>query len=87
MFGLGAAASLIKRHHSCSFQVSVFGGCAGHIGQIPDGQCRVGGSFQHSTFNLDKHSGVLTDAHGRGCYLTSEANQLQCDEGKSGMSS
>lgn len=84
VFSLGGAASLTERHHACLFQITALGGRAGPVGQIPDGQCRTGGKWAHSSFSLDKVGGIMTDSQGRGCYITSEANQLQCDWGKVG---
>ena len=84
LFSVGATASLTRRHNICSLQLTAFGGCAGPVGQIPDGQCRVGGGLPQSLFQLDKSRGILTDSIGRGCYITPEANQLQCDAGRPG---
>jgi len=85
LFSAGATASLTRKHNICLLQLNAFGGCAGPVGQIPDGQCRVGGGLPQSLFQLDKSRGILTDGVGRGCYITPEASQLQCDDGRPGM--
>jgi hypothetical protein len=84
--GLGvSASSLQKRWHECKFELNAQGGANGCIGQIGDGQCRIGSKYPPATFTLDKHSGILKDSKGRGCIITGSSHQqIQCDDGKTG---
>jgi len=55
------------------------GGVSGIVGQLDDGQNRVGGS--HPTGSYCNDNGQIADAHGRGCILTPPSSQFQCDVG------
>lgn len=66
-FVVGASALNIPRT-TCSFELTASGGQSGTIGQLSDGQLRIGGGFPASTFTI-AHGGI-TDAAGRGCILT-----------------
>ncbi|KAI9716202.1 MAG: hypothetical protein M1828_000428 [Chrysothrix sp. TS-e1954] len=79
---LGFAASatcLVARTDSCCFEIMASGGPGGHLGQLSDGQNRIGQG--HSPAKYCLNNGALTDAHGRGCILTPPTTQFQCDEG------
>lgn len=80
-FGLGASAAVLKRH-ACSFEMQAKGPVYGPVGQIADGQCRIGGGHSPSKFHLE--GGYLKDDHGRGCIITGTPYQIQCDHGKTG---
>jgi hypothetical protein len=84
---LGAiGASAAPQHGRCTFELTAHGHANGSIGQLTDGQCRIGGGYYPTTFDLDRHSGILKDKNGRGCIITrGKASQIQCDQGASGM--
>lgn len=86
-FSLGAAAASVEKRLSyaqgCCFSISASGGVSGTVGQLTDGQNRIGGSYSPATFC--NNNGQLADYNGRGCYLTDETKQWQCDAGKPGM--
>jgi hypothetical protein len=65
---LGASAFTAVPRSSCSFELTASGGQSGTIGQLSDGQNRIGGGLSPSTFTID--NGGITDAAGRGCILT-----------------
>ena len=64
----GASAAAVPPAGSCCFQLTAAGGKAGTVGQLGDGQNRVGGSYPPATYCIK--NGAITDAHGRGCILT-----------------
>ncbi|KAI1531153.1 hypothetical protein PtrSN002B_010812, partial [Pyrenophora tritici-repentis] len=79
-FGIGADA-LVIRHTSQCFQIESSGGPSGILGQLDDGQNRVGGSgLPTGCYCLDSDGG-FTDSNGRGCILTPPTTQFQCDVG------
>ncbi|KAF2836999.1 hypothetical protein M501DRAFT_213428 [Patellaria atrata CBS 101060] len=65
---------------SCRFKLTGKGGPGGIIGQLSDGQNRIGQGLAASTYSIDKYGGV-TDQDGRGCILTPPTSQWQCDQG------
>ncbi|TGO14870.1 hypothetical protein BTUL_0047g00320 [Botrytis tulipae] len=77
---VGASAASIKRD-TCSYTLTSSGGQSGIVGQLDDGQLRILGNHPTATFTIN--NGETTDSKGRPCYLTSEANQYQCDTGMS----
>ncbi|KAI7968149.1 hypothetical protein EIK77_010319 [Talaromyces pinophilus] len=66
----------------CCFSLSATGGASGTVGQIDDGQTRLGSGLQPGQFCIDS-SGAIKDGNGRGCFLTPPTSQLQCDTGAS----
>ncbi|TVY36755.1 hypothetical protein LOCC1_G008463 [Lachnellula occidentalis] len=74
---LGASALVVPRS-SCSFGLTATGGQTGTIGQLSDGQNRIGGGLSATTFTYS--NGSITDAAGRGCILTPSIGQFQCDQ-------
>ena len=64
---LGASALTIPRS-SCSFELTASCGESGTIGQLSDGQNRIGGGLSAATFNIN--NGGIVDSAGRGCILT-----------------
>ncbi|BCS01055.1 putative GPI anchored cell wall protein [Aspergillus luchuensis] len=83
-FAAGANA-LVGRSDSCCFHLTASGDASGTIGQLGDGQNRIGGGLPATQFCIDSNGGI-TDSSGRGCVVTSETTQFQCDLGKSPMS-
>ena len=61
--------------------MTAYGGPGGDVGQLPDGQNRIGDTgLPEGQYCIGKYGG-LTDSNGRGCILTPPTTQLQCDEG------
>lgn len=57
---------------ACCFYLNVTGEVTGPLGQLVDGQSRVGDySLPQSQFCINS-TGVVTDATGKGCIITSE---------------
>lgn len=81
--GLGATAAILKREQCC-FQLTASGGASGSVGQIVDGQVRIGDGSPPATFCIN--NGAITDGSGRGCILTGPTLQWQCDAGATGIS-
>jgi hypothetical protein len=91
---LGASAFAVPRS-SCSFELTASGGASGTIGQLSDGQNRIGGGLSPATFTIS--NGGIIDSAGRGCILTrklipnstsfiadsfiASVEQFQCDQG------
>ena len=80
---------------SCSFELTASGGESGTIGQLSDGQNRIGGGLSPATFTIN--NGGIIDSVGRGCilarkltlnvrffitnFLPASVEQFQCDQG------
>ncbi|CZS98253.1 hypothetical protein WAI453_012001 [Rhynchosporium graminicola] len=77
-FGLGASASILPRD-TCTFTLTASGGQSGIVGQLSDGQNRIGGGNSTGIYTIN--NGKITDAKGRGCILRPPTRQLQCDVG------
>ncbi|KAJ5550822.1 GPI anchored cell wall protein [Penicillium sp. DV-2018c] len=73
--------ALVSRTDSCCFQLTSSGGASGKLGQLDDGQNRIGDSNLSAAQYCINLNGEITDAHGRGCILTPPTTQFQCDEG------
>jgi hypothetical protein len=79
-FAAGANA-LVGRSSSCCFSLNASGGASGTLGQLSDGQNRIGDdSLSPAQYCIDSN-GAITDGNGRGCILTPPTTQFQCDEG------
>ncbi len=76
VLALGASAVSIKRD-SCIFTLTSSGGESGTVGQLSDGQNRVGGGLPTGYYTFS--NGQITDSEGRGCILTPPTTQFQCD--------
>lgn len=76
----GASAVAFPRSDKCCFSLTASGGISGSLGQLSDGQNRVGGSLPAGQYCLS--NGAIYDNAGRGCLLTPETSQFQCDQGK-----
>ncbi|KAI9656339.1 MAG: hypothetical protein M1821_005002 [Bathelium mastoideum] len=71
--------ALVPRGGSCYFSITATGGPGGALGQLPDGQNRIGDdSLSPASYTIDGRGG-LTDRNHRGCILTPPTSQLQCD--------
>lgn len=70
---VGASALVVPRS-SYSFGLTASGGEAGTIGQLADGQNRIGGGLAAATFTIS--NGGIIDAAGRGCILTRKFNHI-----------
>ncbi|KAL4770378.1 ubiquitin 3 binding protein But2 C-terminal domain-containing protein [Aspergillus nidulans var. acristatus] len=78
-----SAQALVSRDNSCCFHLTASGGASGPVGQLGDGQNRVGGdsgSLPEGQFCINT-DGSITDGSGRGCILTPPTTQFQCDLG------
>ncbi|KAJ9656446.1 hypothetical protein H2201_008537 [Coniosporium apollinis] len=78
-FALSASA-LTLRQSPCCFHLTATGGPSGPLGQLSDGQNRIGQGSPPSTYCISADGG-LTDHSGRGCILTGPTTQFQCDTG------
>lgn len=68
-FAAGANA-LVGRSNSCCFSLNASGGVSGTLGQLSDGQNRIGDdSLGPAQYCIDSN-GAITDGNGRGCILT-----------------
>lgn len=81
----GAAILTERQANTCCFGVNVSGsGINGAVGQLSDGQNRVGPAQSPSPAQYCISSGgSITDGSGRGCILTQPTTQFQCDQGAS----
>lgn len=93
------ANALITRTAPCCFHLDASGAVTGSVGQLSDGQNRVGGGLTPAQYCIA--DGGITDANGRGCILTrtftssfrmsliitdllpAPTSQFQCDVGAS----
>lgn len=66
---LGGANALVARDNTCCFHLTASGGASGSVGQLDDGQNRIGGGLPPTQFCIDSNGGI-TDSSGRGCILT-----------------
>ncbi|KAJ5887803.1 hypothetical protein N7495_007844 [Penicillium taxi] len=72
--------ALVTRGDSCCFHLTASGGASGSVGQLGDGQNRIGdNSLSPAEYCISGNS--ITDSNGRGCILTPPTTQLQCDVG------
>ncbi|KAJ5376719.1 hypothetical protein N7509_013605 [Penicillium cosmopolitanum] len=79
-FAAGTNA-LVGRTDNCCFHLTSTGDLSGDLGQIGDGQVRIGdNTLPQSSFCIDSNGGI-SDSSGRGCIITPPTTQFQCDEG------
>ncbi|POS81897.1 hypothetical protein EPUL_006175, partial [Erysiphe pulchra] len=76
---LAFAATVAKAYNACHFGLVAHGRHSGPVGQLRDGQLRLGGYYPQASFTIQ--DGGVTDDLGRGCILTPEIQQYQCDAG------
>lgn len=70
-FAAGSNA-LVGRSDSCCFGLTASGGASGALGQLSDGQNRIGdNSLPPAHYCIDS-TGSITDGSRRGCILTRE---------------
>jgi len=77
---VAGANALVGRDGTCCFSLTASGGASGTLGQLSDGQNRIGGGLPAAQYCIGSNGG-LTDGSGRGCILTPPTTQLQCDTG------
>ncbi|KAL2818805.1 ubiquitin 3 binding protein But2 C-terminal domain-containing protein [Aspergillus cavernicola] len=75
-----SANALVPRQSGCCFSLSASGEASGSVGQLGDGQNRIGGDLPAGQFCINS-DGSITDGSGRGCILTPPTTQFQCDLG------
>ncbi|CAD6504897.1 BgTH12-00398 [Blumeria graminis f. sp. triticale] len=76
---LSIMATIASAFETCSFGLTASGGVSGHLGQLPDGQNRIGGGYPPSTYKIS--DGGIVDSSSNGCILTPQVQQFQCDMG------
>ena len=69
------ANALVGRSDSCCFHLTASGGESGSLGQLSDGQVRVGDNHL-SAAKFCLSGGVITDSEGRGCVVTCKMPSL-----------
>lgn len=77
-FAVAAQALVNRGSSSCCFQLS---SPSGPVGQLSDGQNRIGDNSLPTGEFCISSSGSITDGQGRGCILTPPTTQFQCDVG------
>lgn len=70
-FAAGTNA-LVSRGDSCCFHLSSSGGASGSVGELGDGQVRVGDNKLSTSQFCISSTGAITDGDGRGCVVTSK---------------
>lgn len=73
--GMGGGAS------RCAFSMVIQGGKLSTAYQLPDGQIRIDTSSAtaSSASRFYLNGGIVSDAEGRGCIVTSPERQVQCN--------
>src|ERR1700712_3236970 len=79
---LSVSATVTKRG-DYPLQFFAKGKAHGALGQLQDGQIRIGGGHSPSHFKI--HHGIMKDNKGRGCVETEPEKQVQCDSGSDGI--
>jgi len=74
---VAGANALVFARDTCCFQLTASGSVAGPVGELDDGQVRIGGGLQPVQYCVDS-SGSLNDSSGRKCVLTETTTQLLC---------
>lgn len=70
-FAAGTNA-LVGRSDSCCFDLTASGDASGTLGQLSDGQVRLGDSSLSAAKFCINSAGAITDSDGRGCVVTSK---------------
>ncbi|KOC16058.1 hypothetical protein AFLA70_18g005552 [Aspergillus flavus AF70] len=73
--------ALTGRTTNCCFHLTASGGASGTVGQLSDGQNRIGDHSLSTAQFCISPDGSITDGSGRGCILTPPTTQFQCDQG------
>ncbi|KAE8138878.1 ubiquitin 3 binding protein But2 C-terminal domain-containing protein [Aspergillus pseudotamarii] len=76
-----SAQGLTGRTTNCCFHLTASGGASGTVGQLSDGQNRIGDNTLSPAQFCISPDGSITDGSGRGCILTPPTTQFQCDQG------
>ena len=63
----------VARQNTCCFSLTASGGASGVLGQLADGQNRVGGNYPAGSYCINGQGGLI-DASGRGCILTRKSD-------------
>lgn len=79
LFTLSVHALVVRNYGQQCIQLKASGGASGLLGQLDDGQNRIGGGHPTGCYCLS--NGGFTDSNGRGCILTPPTTQFQCDVG------
>lgn len=82
VFASAGSCALFPRHRyegQCCFKLHTYGGAEGTVGQLYDGQNRIGGHYEPAVYCI--RGDAIYDSEGRGCILTGPTGQWQCDEG------
>jgi hypothetical protein len=66
--GIAASSPFLCTNSTCCFGLAAVGGQNGTIGQLDDGQSRIGGGMSPSKFCMTGTS--IKDSQGRGCIVT-----------------
>lgn len=66
---VAAANASAAGNATCCFTLTASGGESGPVGQIDDGQTRIGNGTQPGQFCIDSSGGIV-DGRDRGCFLT-----------------
>lgn len=64
------AYALAGRGQTCCFHLTASGGASGNVGQLSDGQNRIGDNTLSPAEFCISSDGSITDGSGRGCILT-----------------
>ena len=67
-----SAQGLTGRTTNCCFHLTASGGASGTVGQLSDGQNRIGDNTLSPAQFCISSDGSITDGSGRGCILTRE---------------
>ncbi|RFU26063.1 hypothetical protein B7463_g10272, partial [Scytalidium lignicola] len=69
--GLAQSSPFSCTNSTCCFGLTASGGQNGTVGQLDDGQTRIGGGLPPSKFCITGTS--IKDSQGRGCLITGKA--------------
>ncbi|RKF76392.1 putative gpi anchored cell wall protein [Golovinomyces cichoracearum] len=76
---LSLIVTTVTASDPCNFGLISHGGKSGQVGQLPDGQNRLGGGYSQAIYTME--DGAITDSSGKGCVITPGVQQFQCDQG------
>lgn len=87
IFLAATAQAFYSNQSSCCFEITALIPSThtnASLGQLSDGQVRIGGGLLPSVFCLSSTS--IADQSSRGCIITTPETQFQCDSGATGAS-
>ena len=70
-------SAAIAAEQQCCFELKASGGVSATMGQLSDGQNRIGGDYKPVTYCIK--NGGITDSFDRGCHIVPANAQFQCD--------